>query len=89
VGVETAAAGFRLRCGAVWLLSMDGTDEEANTDAATGMRGLACVSFTIRHICALEGRDLGQSAMILGFCGWGLWNKTTTSTAKKEGANSS
>ena len=31
---ETAAAGFRLRCGAVWLLSKGRTDEGGNTYAA-------------------------------------------------------
>ena len=64
-----------------------GTDEEENTYAAAGMRGLACFSFALRHTsCAVEGRDLRPSAVVLGFCGWGLWNKTT-SIAKKWGAS--
>lgn len=83
---ETAAAGFRLHCGAVWLLSNDRMDEEENTYAAAGMRGLACFSFTIRHTSsAVEGRDLRPGAVVLDFCGWGLLDKTTTPMAKSGG----
>jgi hypothetical protein len=48
---ETAAAGFRLRCGAERLLTNDRTDEEQ-----ASMRGLSCLPSTIRHTsCPVGG----------------------------------
>ena len=38
---ESAAAGFRLRCGAVHLLSNDRMDEGGNSYATTGLHGLS------------------------------------------------
>ena len=55
---ETAAAGFRLRCGAERLLSNDRTDEGGNIYATAGLRGSSCLSSTVRHTCAVEGQWL-------------------------------
>ena len=72
VGVEsdeTAAAGFCLHCGALWLLSNDQTGEGENTYAAVWF------GFTIGHTsCAVEGRGRRPSSVVPSSCGWGQWD---------------